>query len=171
MDKETKQKFGAIERDARWTGIAIAIISLVGQQFTLNNESIKTLWSIAENVRKPGVAPPGDYLTFWNIFAASAPLVVVIAAMYVYVTGKLERGEGLAPWHFGVAAGLLYVAAYVGNEIGFRPVYPGGLGGTPPAMMAFMLQDYRNAYGSILFGSSIAVGVFMGRAWKILTSD
>ncbi len=167
-----KEKREAISREAKWTAIALALVALAGQQWILNWENIKTLYSPVGNYVQPGGAGFEDYITIGMTIAASAPLVLVLAAMYVFVTGKLEKQEGLAPGHYWVGALLLWVAAKIGNALGFTPVRTAGLrGGTPFSWVGFILGDYASSYGFILFLSSIIVAIFVGRAWKILTTD
>jgi hypothetical protein len=167
-----KEKRDAIGRDAKWAAIGIALVSFIGQQFFLNMEFIKVLYPPFENFFKPEGASLGDYITIWNTLAVSAPLVLVISVMYVYGAEKLQKKEGFAPGHYLVGGLLLWGAALVGNTIGFTPVKTEGpRGGTPFAWMGLMLGDYFNSYGFILFGSSLIVGILMGRAWNVLTTD
>ncbi len=167
-----KEKREAIGRDAKWAAIGIALVAFIGQQFVLNMEFIQALYPPFENYFKPGGASLGDYIAIWNTFAVSAPLVLVISVMYVYGAEKLQKEEGFAPGHYLVGGLLLWGAALVGNAIGFTPVKSEGLrGGTPFAWMGLMLGDYFSSYGFILFGSSLIVGILMGRAWKTLTTD
>jgi hypothetical protein len=103
---------------------------------------------------------------------AAAPLVLVFAIFYVFLHGKVQKGEGIAPGYFAVGALMLFGAVLVGNALGFEPVATAGpRGGTPLAMLASMLNDFLNAYGIVLFASSIGVGVLVGRAWETLTAD
>ena len=167
-----KQKREAIGRDAKWTAIGIALFTLLGQQIVLNSETITTLYSPFENYLKPGVASLGDYITIWNTFVVSAPLVVAFSIIWGYGSEKLRKQEGFAAGHYWIAAILLWVAAWIGNQAGFTPVRSEGLrGGTPYAWVAFMLGDYLNAYGVVLFLSSLAVGIFVSRAWKTVVID
>ncbi len=44
-----KEKREAISREAKWTAIALALVALAGQQWILNWENIKTLYSPVGN--------------------------------------------------------------------------------------------------------------------------
>jgi len=168
----SKEKRVAVGRDAKWTAIAIALITLVGQQIILNTKNIKILYSPLENYLKPGVASLGDYITIGNTFMLSAPVILAFAIIFVYAYVRIQKQEGFAPGHFFVGAGFLYFAALIGNTLGFAPVRTAGLRpGNPYATMAIILGDLYNSYGFILFFSSIVVGIFIARAWNILATD
>jgi hypothetical protein len=180
MDKLTgepeqtqKNLLNAVGRDAKWAAIAIALITLMGQQIVLNTETIKTMYSPLENYLKPGVASLGDYITIGNTFILSAPVILAFAVIAAYVIGKMQKNEGIGgPNHFVAGALLLYFAALIGNIFGFAPVRTEGLTLQNPYMMFFSIfGDLFNSYGFILFFSSLVVGILIARAWNILTTS
>ena len=168
----SNEKLQSIGREAKWLAIALSILSIFGQQFILNLDKVKKLYAPLVNVLKPGSASIEDYLTIGKTLMISAPLVLVIAVLYVFVKGKEERSEGIAPVHYFVGFLLLYLAAKFGNAMGFANVTTAGpRGGTPFAVFFNVLFDYLNSYGLILFLSSGIVGWFIGRAWRKLANN
>ena len=165
-----REKREAIGRDAKWTAIALALLALLGQQFILNTDTVKTMYAPIANYFERGGASLEDYITIGKTFAASGPVILAFAIIIVYAVGRIQRQEGFAPGHFFVGAGLLYVAALIGNTLGFAPVRTIGLRGNPYTAMPLLLGDYYNSYGFVLFFSSIIVGIFIARAWKRLTT-
>jgi hypothetical protein len=148
-----KQKREAIGRDKKIFDTGSAIVGSLVALGVLNFESFK---------------PP----TVTSVLLAAAPLVLVFAIFYVFIHGKLQKDEGIAPGYFVIGAFMLFGAALIGNVLGFDQVVTAGpRGGTPFALVASMLGDFFRAYGIVLFVASAGVGVLAGRAWETLTAD
>jgi hypothetical protein len=168
-------KLKKISQNAKWTAIALGVIPFFFQQFILNSESVKKLYAPIQNSMQPGTASLTDYITLGNTVIASAPLIIAFAGCYVFYRRKQEKGEGLAPGHFYAGAFLLYLSALMGNLVGFTPVktsiYRLLMAGNPYSTFSLMMSDYHSSYGSILFLSSLIVGLFVGSSWMILSDD
>lgn len=166
-----QEKRDAIGRDAKWTSIALAVITLLGQQVLLNMDGVKTLYSIPANALKPGVGSFEDYINIGHVFWQSAPVIIAFAIIFIFVNNQRQKQAGFALGHFFVAAILLVGAGYIGNALGFAPVKTALYNENPYASFAMVLVDIFTSYGVILFLSSLVVGFFMARVWKHLSTD
>lgn len=168
----SEEKRKAIGTDAKWTAIALTALSFFFQQVTLNlTKTIEGLTPAIENASGPGNASIGDYLSIWNVFWTSAPLIVGLIILYVWwKSGGLNPG---APGAWIAATLVLGVAAAIGNSIGFRQVelnlYRYGSG--PQGMFASMLSNYASGYGVLNFISSFIVAVFLARTYNVIAAD
>lgn len=162
-----EDKKNAIKRDAKWTALALPLIALLGQQFTLNGLA-KEIGPVVNNISKPGAPLLLEYLGIAEVFWTSAPLVVALAIIYImFRKDVLLSTPGMA-----AAAIVLVLAGTLGNALGFPGFeFRAQYGSTPPGYILGALEAYMNAYGLVTFLSSIVVGIFFGRAYWILSDS
>ena len=171
----SQEKRTVIGREAKWLVLFLGIVALLGQQAVLNLEGVKDLLlPVVENARTPGAAGIGDYLQIGQVAWASLPLTLSIAFIYWgFKEEVLQASMVSAAVVFAVLAGALLL----GNSFGFQQVSVDwsslSLRGIEGILWAIfvILSAYLTAYGIVLFISALAVGIFVGRALRVLTQE
>lgn len=156
-----REKRETISREAKWASIAIALVALFLQQFTLNKAA-----PILLDMVSGGGASFENYLEIIDVLMISLPFVGALTILLVLIgRGRLVLGQ-IVP----MAILLLVGAAYLGNEFGFKNVDVPTTAGSSLQSLSNLFTAYLNAYGVSVFVSSFIVSFLFTRAYFILKS-